>query len=352
VRTDSRIFSSYHVFDNGHEFRPVLPKTRVSPGDAVRITLERLPLPSFVSSMPHFALANRELMKWMSDKILVESPRLEGRMLRIRITQEGSPAGVRQFELMPVLDAYPGRCNQHGGVYLQCHLTDYIGRNFLMRICYNGVDLPQFQIDRGAGFETVTMISYDGFRLSFRYGVRGTTSTLYMKGPPDSRYKLEPPRRYSGSYLGLVKGMYTRAWVGSVRVTGRVERAMFQYGSSYDQGRIGSEIAYAYARRFLGLKELVIEEPSKHGRDLYTLDQLEAIQARMIRSVELSRLGEAIQTELLSLARKIGRDYSYNPEMQTGYAVLSFPIIGNSIGTLLMQVAHPREWRFDGKRLK
>jgi hypothetical protein len=38
--------------------------------------------------------------------------------------------------------------------------------------------------------------------------------------------------------------------------------------------------------------------------------------------------------------------------MKIGYAVLSFPGIGDDIGTLLVQVAHPREWRFDGKEIE
>lgn len=350
VETATESFSSYHVFDGGPEFWPVLPRARAIPGSMVKIALEELPIEHFVSEIPSFELTNRDLTKWVSDSALIELLKLNGRTLEIVVSQRDSLTRPKRFQLTTTVNQYPGRCNQNGGVYLQCNLTDYIGRNLAMRVYHNGVDRPQLQIDRGAGFEAVTMLSHDGSRVSFRYGVHGTTSTFYPDGPPSSAYALEPPETYSGAHLNLVRGMYTKAMVSRIRILGRIERAMLQDGSSYDRGRIGSEIAHVFAIRFLGLKELVIEEPSKGGRDLYTLDQRVAIQARMIRSIPHPDLQEAIQIEFLSLARKLGRDYRYNPGMRTGYAILSFSDTRDQITTIAVQIAHPSEWRLDKRR--
>jgi hypothetical protein len=345
VQTPLTSFSSYHLYNGGREFRPVLPRSRLLPGASVMISLERLPLSSFVTRIPLFELVNRDLTKWVSDKTIIQSLRLEGDILKIVINQEGPFAEFESFELSAKVDKYPGRSNQRGGVYLECHMTDYIGRKFAIRIRHDGLRQPQFQINRGAGFEVVTLISYDGLRISFRYGVHGTTSTCYLSKPSDLVYDLDSPTHYSGPYLDMVKGMYTGALiVASVKFRRRLERMMFQRGSSYDQGRIGSEIAYVCGEKFLGLRNLVLEEPSKGGKDLFTLVHRVAIQARLLKNRPSKKLKDAIQIELLSLTRKLGHDFRYNPEMRTGYAILSFIEAGSTLKTLLLKVPNPRNW--------
>lgn len=314
------------------------------------ISLERLPLSAFVPGIPQFDLVNRDLTKWVSDKTTIESLRLEGDILKIVINQEGPFAEFGPFELSAKVDKYPGRSNQRGGVYLECHISDYIGRKFAIRIRHDGLRQPQFQINRGAGFEAVTLLSYDGFRISFRYGVHGTTSTLYLLKPSELVYELDSPAHYSGPYLELVKGMYTRALVvASVKFRRRLERMMFQKGSSYDQGRIGSEIAYICGEKFLGLRNLVLEEPSKGGKDLYTLGHRVAIQTRLLKNRPFKGLKDAIQIELLSLTRKLGHDFRYNPEMRIGYAILSFVEAGSNLKTLLLQIPNPGDWHLSSR---
>ena len=352
VITGSQTFESYHVFDMKQEYWPVLPKSHAPSGASVTISIEKLTVSSFVSGLQPFKLENREKSKWVSDSVQIESIRLEGRKLRIHVSQDRSPTNIGHFELNAILDVYPGRCNQYGGAYIQCHLTDYVGRTLPLRICHNGFDKPSFQVNRGSGFETVTLVSFDGYRLSIRYGFPGTTSTFYLSEPPFSAFLLKPPKSYSGAYLDWVQGMYRNAQIGEAVIKGRVGRAMFTNGSSYDQGRLGSEIAYVAAKRFLGLCDLVIEEPSKRGRDIFSKDQSVAIQARMIRSTPPEDLKESIQTEILSLARKVGRDYRYNPSMNVGYAILSFPATHGRLNVLVLEVLHPNEWRLDGRHME
>jgi len=198
VGASSGSFSSYHVYSGGREFRPVLPGTRLSPGASARISLEMPPLISFISGIPPFELVNRDFTRWVSDRVFVKSLRLECDCLKIVVRQDNQFADVRRFELSANVDKYPGRSDQYGGAYLQCHLTDYIGRHFPIRVRHNGVQPPELQVDRGAGFETVTLVSYDGFRLLIRYGVHGTISTVYLAEPSELGYELKPPSPYFG----------------------------------------------------------------------------------------------------------------------------------------------------------
>ena len=344
ARTPFTSFYSYHVYNRGQEFRPVLPRDCISSGTSAAISLEDLQLSSFVRGIPVFEQTNRNFIKWLSDSAIVKSLALRGSLLRILFHQSHPLVDIERFELILIIDRYPGTSNQHGGAYLQCHLADYVGRDYPIRIRHNGVQPPEFQVDRGAGFEAVTLVSYDGFRLSFRYGLHGTTSTIYLAEPSELIYDVQPPRRYCGRYLDLVRGMYSGAFIfESVRPKRRLEQTMLQSGSSYDQGRIGSEIAYVCATRFFDLRNLVIEEPSKGGRDLHTLDTQIAIQARMIRRIPTRRL---IQIELLSLVKKLDQDFSYNSAMRTGYAILSFFDNGRTLKTLALSVQAPanRHW--------
>jgi len=330
--------SSYHVYQGGMEFRPVLPKQRFSPGDSVRISIEILPIESFIGGLQHIEFANIQLSKWVSNQTLVKSVKLTGRKLQILFAQNHPLVDLRLFELGAKLERYPGISNQRGGVYLDCSFSDYVGRVFKLRIRHDGFSQPEFQVDRGAGFEKVTMISFDGIRLIFRYGKRAL-STVYLKAPSRNQYVIGSPREYNGNYLNSVRDMFDQASIlDSVKLSRRLEQVMLLNGSSYDQGRIGAEIAYMCGVSFLHLRNLVIEEPSKGGKDLYTSDRTVSIQARMLRETPGRRSRNFISAELLNLVRKLGQDFRHNPAMRFGYAILSLVNLKNEIKTLFLRV--------------
>ena len=330
--------SSYHVYHGGIEFRPVLPKEKFSPGDSVQISIEALPIESFITGLQHIKFSNTQLSKWVSNQTIVKSVRLTGRNLKILFNQIHPLVDLHPFELAARLERYPGISNQRGGVYLDCSFSDYIGRVFKLRIRHDGFNQPEFQVDRGAGFEKVTMVSFDGIRLIFRYGKRAL-STIYLKAPSGNQYVIGSPREYNGNYLNSVRGMFDQATlIDSVKLSRRLEQVMLLNGSSYDQGRIGAEIAYLCGVSFLRLRNLIIEEPSKGGKDLYTSDRTVSIQARMLREAPSRRSGNVISAELLNLVRKLGQDFRHNPAMRFGYAILSFVSLENEIKTLVLRV--------------
>jgi hypothetical protein len=65
----------------------------------------------------------------------------------------------------------------------------------------------------------------------------------------------------------------------------------------------------------------------------------------MLKNLPVRKLEETIQTELLSLTRKPGHDYGYNPEMPTGYAILSFVDTDKAVKVLILQVPNLSSWR-------
>jgi len=324
------------------EFRPVLPKGRFSPGDSVRISIEALPIESFIRGLQHIKFSNIQLSKWVSNQTLVKSMKLSGRKLQILFNQNHPLVDLHLFELAAKLERFPGISNQRGGVYLDCTFSDYIGRVFKLRIRHDGFNQPEFQVDRGAGFEKVTMVSFDGIRLILRYGKRAL-STIYLNAPSDNQYAIGSPREYNGNYLNSVRGMFDQATVlDSVKLSRRLEQVMLLNGSSYDQGRIGAEIAYLCGVGFLRLRNLIIEEPSKGGKDLYTSDRTISIQARMLREAPGRRSRNVIRAELLNLVRKLGQDFRHNPAMRFGYVILSFVSLENEIKTLVLRVPNRR----------
>ena len=335
-------FFSYHTYKGGNEFRPVLPRDQSAPGEDVIISLEQLSRESFVSGIPSFELENRRNVRWAADRVVLESFAIADDKIRIEVVQDHPLANLSYFTMTGIIDAYPGVSNQHGGVYLQFKLADYIGRVWKMRIRHDGLNPPQIQINRGAGCESVSLLSFDGFRLRVHYGRQSAVSTCYAKPPSEELYGLVQPRSYSGRHLNLVQGKCSYAMiVDSVILHRELEGTMLREGSVYDQGRIGSEIAYLCGAKYLGLRKLVIEEPSRGGKDLYSTDAQVAIQTRMISTRRRRDFGLCIQEELLKLTRKLRQDFKYNPWMARGYAILSFVDYDEVIRTLLLEVPRP-----------
>ena len=195
-----------------------------------------------------------------------------------------------------------------------------------MRLRHDGYDTPEFQFLLSNGLPyTVSLFSYDGLRLSIVYTTRNTVATMYPKALTEAIYSLGDLHPYSGPYLDFVAGKFTNAFmVDHIDMERLLESSMLYHGSSYAVGRLGSEIAYVIADRKLGLKDIVLEEPSVGGRDLYTRDNTVAIQARLLSYVNPAKLVATIQKELLNLVNKLGQDYENQPDMKDGFAILSY----------------------------
>jgi hypothetical protein len=137
----------------------------------------------------------------------------------------------------------------------------------------------------------------------------------------------------------VVQGKYANAWqISDVTVLRDLEKGMLARGGTYDLGRLGAEIAYVFADKILGLKNIVLEEPSKGGRDLYTQDNTVAIQARLLRDLTQDNRQKLIAQALYDLSDKLQEDYRNQPQMRDGYAILSYLDADGTLKTIVLEV--------------
>jgi hypothetical protein len=90
------------------------------------------------------------------------------------------------------------------------------------------------------------------------------------------------------------------------------------------------------------LKDVILQEPAVGGPDLYTQDSSVAIQARPIRHAdEGSDLQTTIQDQLADIVKSVRNDYSKQPGMKDGYAILSFIDTDGSLESIIVEVLKP-----------
>ena len=204
-----------------------------------------------------------------------------------------------------------------------------------LRIYHCGHHRSWLSLQGGMGFERVYLLSFDGVRLRFitRAGSEFSAATLYTCNP-SALYTVRNtlPRDH-----GL--GIHLKPQVVQIRVKRLLESAMLQSIATYAHGRLGAEMAYTIAVTKLGLRDVVLFEPSTGGKDLYTKDGRVMIQARLLTEpgpLQPERLRRTIRIQVARLMRKLGQDFAHNPGARIGYAVLSYlnPCDGSVLATI------------------
>ena len=192
----------------------------------------------------------------------------------------------------------------------------------------------------GDKFKSVFLVSYDGYRLSAIYGPEKSVATIYIHPPSEAMYRLGEAHAYSGPYLVPVSARYSAAYaIDDIEFVRNLEKTMLKNGNTYDAGRLGAEIAYVVATSKLGLKDLILVEPSKGGRDLYTRDGTVAIQARfLIQRLPADQFRTAIQNALVDLTSKLQQDYENQDKMVRGYAILSYVDTDGAVKSIILEV--------------
>jgi hypothetical protein len=250
---------------------------------------------------------------------------LTGDTLQIHVLQDNPFSPLKDFTIVGKVTKYPGSSTNYGGAYVEFTVSDYAGRTQTLRLRHDGYDAPAFQLENRGAYETVSLLSYDRMRLSIVYRSDDSVATVYVEAPTEAIYSLSGMHPYSGHYLDTIAGRYTNAFmIDYIETVRGLEDTMVHHGSTYTVGRAGAEIAYVIADKKLGLKDVILQEPSVGGRDLYTRDNTVAIQARALVNINPDIVPTVIQTELLSLVKKLGVDYGKQPDMRDGYAILSY----------------------------
>jgi len=261
----------------------------------------------------------------------------------MKIAQDYSLADVKEFVFGGNVERYPGLSTNQGGVYMQFSMTDFMGNTEEFRIRHDAFDTPTLQFPMGDKFKSVFLVSYDGYRLSVIYGPEKSVATIYIHPPSEALYRLGEAHAYSGPYLELVSSRYSAAYsIDDIEFVRNLEKTMLQNGNTYDAGRLGAEIAYVVATSKLGLKDLILVEPSKGGRDLYTRDATISIQARFLTvRLPANELKPLIQNALFDLSRKLQEDYKNQDKMIRGYAILSYVDTDGTVKIIILEV--PRQ---------
>jgi len=339
VHRGGQLLTSYHLYKGGKTFGPALPSEHASGGELVRVSFGPLPVDSFVKSLPAFELTNSAQLAWVADKAIVRNFVLNGDSLSMDVLQDSTASDIGEFTVTGIVDNYPSSSSQFGAILLQFHVTDYIGRTTDMRIQSDGFSSPALQIIRNGNAYDASMISFDGFRLSVAYTHSDSVATVYVKAPSDAIYSLGKNSRVPEDYLAPVAGKYSAAFqIENVVLLRNLENNMLEHGSEYVHGRLGAEIAYVLGTERLGLQDLVIQEPSAGGRDLFTKDNIVAMQVRLLVHMDPTKRTATIQDAISSLVDKLQKDYANQSQMVKGYAILSYVDLDGSVKTIVLEV--------------
>src|SRR3989441_1429622 len=340
VHRGDELFDSYNIYQGGKSFEPTLPEEQVRPGETIPISIETVPVQAFVGRLRSFELTNPAMIKWAADRETVEQFNLVGNVFSMKIAQDYSLADLKEFVFGGNVEKYPGLSNQQGGIYMKFSMTDYAGNTEEFRIRHDAFDTPTLQFPMGDKFKSVFLVSYDGYRLSVIYGPEKSVATIYIHPPSEAMYRLGEAHAYSGPYLVPVSGRYSAAYaIDGIEFVRNLEKTMLKNGNTYDTGRLGAEIAYMVATSKLGLKDLILVEPSKGGRDLYTRDGTVAIQARfLIQRLPADQFKTAIENALVDLTGKLQQDYENQDKMIRGYAILSYVDIDGTVKSIILEV--------------
>jgi len=170
----------------------------------------------------------------------------------------------------------------NGVVDLKFDVADVFGSTRTLAVYHDGYSPAVLGIKAGKQLYHLHHVSFDGFRTNFTFRYRRNnmnTVTLYLRSPAEL-YKIgslvEEPD------LGM-RGSARTFRVESIKISRSYEKRMIAGGRRYQIGRVGAEIALAIAAK-LGLKDVILRDPSFGGKDLYSKDLSSIIQARMLRA--------------------------------------------------------------------
>lgn len=333
---------AYHSYSGGQRWVIRTPRVAARPGEITRASVELLTRKKFVNDVPNFILETPSGLPWAPLSARITKVSLKHESLLLQVVQSPILEGVKSFSMEGITQDTLRFVN--GRVDLQFQVSDTFGRGRKFALYYDGRGEPNLGIKAGRQFYKIHMIFFDGLRLKviFRYRTSNfNIVTMYMTHPSRFYELGELSQRNLGFTLPSQSRTFT---LGNVTPTRRLEKAIVMHGSKYELGRIGAEIAYAIAVERLGLKDIILEDPSRGGKDLHTEDCSVVIQSRILsrtRYEDMDSLKKDLQTELTRLLAKLGQDFHYNPQARKGYAMLTYVSQFGRLWTILVEIAIP-----------
>lgn len=317
----------YHFYKGGKGWRATVPNDIAVPGDVLQLCVHLLSEGEFVRNLPKLSLMNPSFKDWLSSKVELGSVSIVSNKLELNFNQIPPLEGVTNFSI--VGSAHESLGFNSGRTTLDFEVNDLFGQTRVIRMNHDGHKAMWLGVKYGDKFERILFVSSDGMRTRFVKNAGGGEVDVLTK------YLREPSDFYQSSGLEEIENQFHAAGafrvfqVNEVRLERQLESEMLRRGSNYELGRLGAEIAYTIARKDLGLGDIVLVEPSKEGRDLFTRDGKVVIQTRFVRDWERlspSRIDDTVRRQVLSVLFKLRQDFAYNPHSNLGYGVFSYAV--------------------------
>ncbi len=329
----------YHEYTGGDNWNPTAPSDVAQQGDIVSLKMQVLTRDGFVANLHKVSLVNYVGKNWVSDRTDIGSFALNGNDLSMLLAQDPAVQGIPDFVLHGTVDQKLSFIR--GDAVLQFGVLDIFGKTREMRVYHDGYSQPSFGIQAGSPFLPAALLSYDGTRLKVVYEagdrVGFNVATIYESSPLPL---------YSFGQVDLADlpvataGASNAFQISQVTFTRPLEKAMFDAGAPYDLARLGVEIAYKVGTENLGLKDLVINEPSQIGPDLITKDDAVVVQARFLKITSLytqQQIQDALQQNLQDMLGELKSDFKVH-SAHTGVIVLSYTDANDNIKAIVLEI--------------
>lgn len=262
----------------------------------------------FARSVPEFRLRNVSGLGSKAVRVILSDFRIEGRRIVFHATQAAADGDNIRFK--PGGRLTDRVRSKSGESFLDFTLEDKVGQARRLRFYHDGQSEPRMALFTEHYYSDITHMFFDGFRLRIAYGEGlrySRVTTVYLRNPS----RLFRIRRGTSTHSSFVLNRVP-AKVKWYDVAFRRKSEELRVESTYYPGRLGAEIAYAVAKEYLGLDGIVLVEPFRGGKDLYTKDGRIAVQARMMAHFSpgaRNDIGTQVRRQLKSLSDKLMQDF-------------------------------------------
>lgn len=333
---------SYHSYSGGPIWIATLPSESASPGRIMNVSASLLTTTEFVANLKPL-LFPRGRGTHLPD-VVTQATRftLENGFLSIRFDQHPAVEGVQSFSLNGRIN--PSMKCVNGKAKLEFLITDIFGFRRTLGISHDGHGPLSLTISANGHSYNVRSVHSDGVRttVEFRFRYFNPNVVTFYDALPLRLYRVGRLKKDVEPSIPEVLSTFV---LDSIKPLRRTERDMLFKGSKYDLGRVGAEIALCVAMRILRIDDLIMNEPSKGGKDLFTRDRRVVIQSRLLRGTRGLDAGD-VETELIrqmgKLAWKLGQDFEYNPPAERGFAILSYLTKSDNLRTIVAEVDKSR----------
>ena len=330
---------SYHMYEGGSSWTAKLPQSRSENCTRTQVVARVLSPEDFVRNLKGFSYPPDAPLGLPVSSVRANAFRLSGKSFEMVFSQDPPIEGAGQFRLKGQTSRKL-RCKAKSA-NLEFEVSDFFGTRRVLALHHDGQNSPILRIKANGQFYTVSSVLFDGVRLRIRFQYRKwnpNVVTMYLTSP-NSLYSLKGLQHIECSSLGpAIRRTFLIREVEAVR---ELERSVLKHGTNYPVGRLGAEIAYCAATRILGLRRVILNEPSRGGKDLYTLGGAAVIQSRLLIRTQFETSRQRvldIRHELQRLVRKLGQDFHFNLATKVGYAVISYVTDTRGVQSLVAEI--------------